>query len=410
MRLCDLTFAYTPTSGGIRTYIDQKRRFLLEHTTHEHVLIVPGPNNAVREDGRTRTYELQSPIIPGCAPYRAFVRPGRLLAALEAAQPDVIELGSYFLEAAVAFRYRALQRRKGRSCTVMGYFHTDLARTYAGGPLRQAFRRMHAKWLIGVADRVEAAAASRWGRLFARCDEVLAATAPQARRLQDYCRRPVNLVPLGVDLQRFHPGARCRGVRERWGGGEETIVLLYAGRFDREKQVQVLVKALERLQGQDVRLVMIGDGPERAALGAAAARDRRLIIEPHERDVDAFAQKLASADVYVTAGPYETFGLSVLEAQACGLPVVGVAAGALVERVPAELGRLGPAGDAEAMARNIEILLPDRHVMGAAARRHVVEGGMGWEHTFQRWLDLLPGEPGDLHPVGLDAGSGAAKR
>ena len=62
---------------------------------------------------------------------------------------------------------------------------------------------------------------------------------------------------------------------------------------------------------------------------------------------------LASADIYVSGMADETFGISIIEAQASGLPVVGVAAGAMIDRVTDAMGRLGPVGDAEAMAANI---------------------------------------------------------
>ena len=62
---------------------------------------------------------------------------------------------------------------------------------------------------------------------------------------------------------------------------------------------------------------------------------------------------LASADIYVTAGPHETFGLSIIEAQASGLPVVGVQAGALTERVTEATGILGPVDSPADMAMNL---------------------------------------------------------
>jgi alpha-1,6-mannosyltransferase len=94
---------------------------------------------------------------------------------------------------------------------------------------------------------------------------------------------------------------------------------------------------------------------------------------------------VASADVYVTAGPHETFALSVIEAQASGLPVVGVDAGALRERVPEELGYLGPVDDARAMAVNIVLAAADRAAIGARARRYV-EQHFGWDSTFRRLI------------------------
>ena len=161
--------------------------------------------------------------------------------------------------------------------------------------------------------------------------------------------------------------------------------MVYCGRLDREKQVEVLVEAHALLpKALGVRLALIGDGPLRPRLAAAAAADTSVVVLPYQRQRSALATLLASADVYVTAGPFETFGLAVVEAQACGLPVVGVAAGALVDRVPPRAGRLGPTGDARAMADNIAaILAGDHRAMGLAAADEVVTHG-SWNVIFDR--------------------------
>ena len=80
---------------------------------------------------------------------------------------------------------------------------------------------------------------------------------------------------------------------------------------------------------------------------------------------------------------FETFGISIIEAQACGLPVIGVAAGAMPERVGPELGVLGPVGDAAEMAKNITRLWEGRQAeaMGQRARQHV-EYNFSWDKTF----------------------------
>jgi alpha-1,6-mannosyltransferase len=78
----------------------------------------------------------------------------------------------------------------------------------------------------------------------------------------------------------------------------------------------------------------------------------------------------------------ETFGVSIIEAQASGLPVVGVAAGAMIDRVSEAVGRLGPVGDADAMARNIvAVWNADRSNMAAAARHHALQ--FSWERSMQ---------------------------
>jgi alpha-1,6-mannosyltransferase len=197
-----------------------------------------------------------------------------------------------------------------------------------------------------------------------------------------------HIVPLGVDLERFHPRRRSHAVRARYGVADGSPLLVYAGRLDAEKHPNVLLEAFAQLEEPRPVLLLLGEGPQRAELEARAATIPGAHVLPFESDAGRLAELLASADVYVTAGPHETFGLSVIEAQSAGLPVVGVAAGALVERVPPSVGRLGPVGDARAMARNIEAVLAAGELMRRAARQHVEAGGFGWSNTFERLLRI----------------------
>jgi alpha-1,6-mannosyltransferase len=78
----------------------------------------------------------------------------------------------------------------------------------------------------------------------------------------------------------------------------------------------------------------------------------------------------------------ETFGISIIEAQASGLPVVGVAAGAMIDRVTQAMGRLGPVGDAGAMAANIlSVMYSDRSAMREAARAHALQ--FSWVRSME---------------------------
>jgi alpha-1,6-mannosyltransferase len=100
------------------------------------------------------------------------------------------------------------------------------------------------------------------------------------------------------------------------------------------------------------------------------------------------ARWLASADLYVSAMADETFGVSIIEAQASGLPVVGVAAGAMIDRVTRQTGRLGPVGDSAAMAANIlELWNSDRALLGDAARAHALQ--FSWVHSMEALFGRL---------------------
>ncbi len=377
MRILDLTDAYHPTSGGIRTYLDQKIRFIRESTDFEHVLVVPAARDRVEERGRTRVFGIASPVIPGCAPYRAMLRHGKLAAVVEAVRPDVIEIGNPY------FQPRAARGFGGRSWLLAGFYHTDFPRAYVETPLGRVIGRPAARRAAAVADRY-----ARW--VHARLDLTLVSSPDRARALTAGGVENVEQLSLGADVRTFHPGRRDPGWRREIGAGERDLVLIHAGRLDREKRIDVLVEAVKRLPSKiDARLVLLGQGPEQSRWERAAVADPRLVVLPFERDRDRVARALASADVYVSAARFETFGLAVVEAQASGLPVVGQRAGAMTDRVDASCGILLPGLDPEALAQAVTGLAdPERRgTLGRNARRRV-EGGLTWERTFERLFAL----------------------
>ncbi len=377
MTVCDLTHAYHATSGGIRTYIDAKRRYVLEHTDHTHVLIVPGEADGVERGERWVTYRIQSPVIPFAAPYRFFVRPGLLLDALLDAKPDVVELNSLYFEPGQAFRYR----ERHPQSVVSGYYFTDVPHAYVGAPATKALGSAIGGW-------AERRAEAYIRRIFQRCDLRLAPSPPQAQRLTRIGVEDVEVVTPGVDLETFHPAhAAPDVVRQTYDVPSEALLVSYAGRLDSEKRTDTMVEAMRLLnEHRPAVLLMAGAGPHREGLEQAQADGAPIRVLPYLSKPD-LAQVLASSGVYLTAGPHETFALSVVEAQAAGLPVVGVAAGALTERVPPALGRLGPVDDAVAMAANLRDVADERASMGPAARQHV-EDLFSWSASFERLFTL----------------------
>ncbi len=385
MKFCDITMAYNAKSGGIKTYVDEKRRFLLDRTGHEHLLIVPGARDYVRRSERTTTISIKSPLLPGQSTYRFFISPTKIKHALLQEAPDVIELGSYYTEPWAAFAYRRQRQEAGEDCPIGAYFHTDVARAYVAAPLRAAAPA----WLYDVSEAlangvekladVAATGAQRYIRyIFLHCDLKFAASPSQATRLAEYGVENVTVAPMGVDLRLFNPRRRSIELRARHDADDATTVVMYAGRFCAEKRVLTIIDAFERLPERfRAQLWMLGDGPQRPEVAAAAARNPRIRVFGYESHRRRFAELLASADIYATAGPFETFALSVIEAQASGLPVVGVDAGALRERVLDGLGVLVPVDDAAAMSESIIRLAQDRVAIGNSARAHAVEN-FGW--------------------------------
>jgi phosphatidylinositol alpha 1,6-mannosyltransferase len=185
----------------------------------------------------------------------------------------------------------------------------------------------------------------------------------------------------GVDAERFQPGKRDERLRSEIAPGGEVIVG-YVGRLAAEKRVDLLA-ALAGEPG--VRLAITGGGPMeeelRAALPTAAFLGMR-----HGEDL---ARIYASLDVFVHTGPFETFGQTVQEAAASGLPVVAPAAGGPLDLVDEGVtGYLVPPGDPGALSAAVGALARDpalRARFGAAARRRVL--GRTWPALTDELID-----------------------
>jgi alpha-1,6-mannosyltransferase len=369
---CDLTQSWSEVGGGVGTYLRRKRDYLLSKTPHRHLLIVPGAQDSVREDGRAITVTIKSPPVPTSPKYRLLLRNGAVRDALERHRPDVIEC-----QDAYNLPWAALSHRKRYpSVAVVGTYMTDFPTAYVHRPFKSVLGGFLAGQLRSLAYRYCA-------RLYRRFDGVVALSENGgAAKLRQLGVGNVDVVPLGVELEQFSPKMRDAQLRRSLGLGDDEPLLVYVGRMDRERRAGVVVDAFRKLPTDlGARLALIGDGPVRQSILEAA--DDRIVAPGFLKDRAELARWLASADIYVSAMADETFGVSVIEAQASGLPVVGVAAGAMLDRVDEETGRLGPVDDPAAMAANIlGVWNADRQAMAAAARQHVV-GRFSWNRTFE---------------------------
>jgi glycosyltransferase involved in cell wall biosynthesis len=141
----------------------------------------------------------------------------------------------------------------------------------------------------------------------------------------------VSVVSRGVDTQQFHPAHRSAALRESWGAGPRTLVMLCVGRIAPEKNLALLHEAWQavRARGIDVKLVMVGDGPSRAEL----ERQWAGVHFAGLRRGEDLARHYASADLFVFPSLTETYGNVVPEAMASGLALVAFDCAAAAELV-----------------------------------------------------------------------------
>jgi len=211
------------------------------------------------------------------------------------------------------------------------------------------------------------------------------------------------LLARGVDGQLFHPGKRCAQLRAAWGLAEGDIAVLHVGRLAVEKNLKLLGQSFRALQaaqpGRRLRLILVGDGPQRAALQQALPDALFCGLQRGE----ALAAHYASGDLFLFPSLSETFGNVVLEALASGLGVVAFDQAAAAQHIRhGHNGALAMPGDEAAFIDAARWLLEDRETLRRVrlnARQHARR--QGWEAIVQGFEEHLQAarQSGDELPL-----------
>ena len=386
--ICDLTQSYSPAGGGgISTYLREKRDYVLANTPHRLLQIVPGPEDRITVDGRHIFAEVGAKPVRGSPNYRFILRTGQVRDILARYRPDIVESLCPYLLPWTAIRHR----RAFPETTLVAGYRTDFPNAHVYRVGRETFGEVGARFLRMLS----------WGYAeitYREFDHVYTLSEDARTALAKRTVTRTSVLPLGVDTRQFHPSRRDPGYRAALGLTATGPLLAYAGRIDNEKRADQLVAMFRQLpRDRDAARVMIGDGKLRERLASEAA-GLQIVFPGFEKDRDELARALASSDLYVSAMADETFGISVLEAQASGLPVVGVAGGAMYDRVPAGTGLLGPVDDSAAMAANVAALWRDGAAAVGEAGRAMVAANYGWDATFERLFD-------DIYPAAMAHGA-----
>ncbi|MFI5083532.1 MAG: glycosyltransferase family 4 protein, partial [Streptosporangiales bacterium] len=324
MRVAIITESFPPDVNGVAHCVLRVAELLTSYG-HHPLVIAPRPpgERGTREEekkgphGRREGTSFPFPVVrvpavplPGYPSFRLGLPSRRVRTALTRHRAEVVHLASpVFLGAHGA----VVARRLG--LPTVAVYQTDLpsyARAYRLGRAGEAFAW---RWLRGIHN-----GAAR----------TLAPSTVTATGLLGQGIGNIWLWGRGVDTRRFDPAKRSRELRAALladparPGGE--LIVGYVGRLATEKRVELLA-GITALAG--VRLVIVGAGPAEAML-------RQYMPDAiflGERRGEELAAIYASLDVFVHSGPYETFGQTLQEAAASGLPVVAPAAGGPLDLV-----------------------------------------------------------------------------
>ena len=308
MRVAIVTESFFPQVNGVtntvRHTVDRLRA-----TGHEVLLVAPGPGQTRYRD--VRVVRVRSMALPRYTTFPVGLPDKQVVRALAEYRPDVVHLASPVALGAVG----------QRAATKLGIPTVAVFQTDVG-----AFAKQYG---IPAEPMI-----NRWiGRIHRRADRNLVPSNASLRQLADLGVTDLHLWRRGVSTDLFSPEQRNADIHRHWTRREPgQLTVGYVGRLAAEKQVRRLAE-LSTLPG--VRLVVIGDGPERAWLGKHLPGAKFTgMLRGHE-----LAQAFASLDVFVHTGTAETFCQTVQEAQASGVPVVAPASGGPLDLV--DHGRTG---------------------------------------------------------------------
>jgi phosphatidylinositol alpha 1,6-mannosyltransferase len=364
MRVALVSEAIPPQTNGVVTTLSR----LVAHLSargHDVLLVGPRYRENAGRPGLVDVPAVPFPLYPEIRVVLPLWR--RAFAGLDRFEPDLVHVATPGSLGWAAVRHA----RRGGYALVSSY-HTNLTAYslyYHGGPVIPLVWR-YLRWFHNSTRRT------------------YCPTPAVEAELRAHGIERIELWPRGVDTSRFTPAHRSTPLREQYGFGAEDLVVLYVGRLAKEKELDRLFAAFGEVRAREprVRLLVVGDGPDRGRLERLHAGNG--VVFAGFQVGEALSRHYASADVFAFPSRTETFGNVVQEAMASALPVVGVAAGGVRDVVrPGETGLLADPEDPADFARALGRLAADpalRRQLGRAGRDLALAAS--WSAVLDRLL------------------------
>ncbi len=397
MKILDLCEFYSERGGGVRSYLTKLSAYT-KLVGHELVIVAPGPQDETVTDGGAIIERYSAPRMPYDSTYHMPLKWGRMKELVRRHSPDVLQVSSPFIPAMVA---ASLGDDVGAPGMIRSYvYHSDPIGCYLN-----PWAKKH------IPEYFQGAFLSpswAWMRKVCRSHDVTVVAGNWLREdLNAHGCEKVCNVDFGIAHEDFSPELRSPQLRHRFLGehadNPDARLLLIAGRLAIDKRQRRLVEAVARMaRSRPLALVVLGDGPERSNLIAAAGDIPQAHFLKFTRNRDEYAAILASADVLLHGSICETYGFVLAEALASGTPLVVPRAGGAQALAGPEYAETYPAlGDAEDVAAALRRLLVRPHgALSAAART----AGLREPHTrdhFRSLFSLYTGMLGERRGQGL---------
>jgi alpha-1,6-mannosyltransferase len=377
MKVCDLTQFYSPFSGGVKRYIEEKRKYA-NALGHEHLLIIPGKRTETIETQEGKTFLIGSPLVSRTSRYRALFNLNAVEEVLEREKPDVIESSDPYQIA-----WKAIVSGEALRIPVVGFYHSHFP---------EAYLRTTMKYLGETATNVMMEVAKNYVRnLYNHFRKTFVPSAGLAQVLSDWGVENVVLCELGVDISVFNKALDTPATRTDFDIPKDRIVLLYVGRLAAEKNVKTLFQAFALLCKEApgrFHLFIVGDGHYRDEVLELRKSTGATTWLRYCSDQRQLAKIYRAADLFVHPGVQETFGLVALESQACGTPVVGIHGSYMDRIIFADQSHWAKENSPESLVAAIRTMSStDLEAAGNEANRRVVQR-YSWRKVFDRMFEI----------------------
>lgn len=305
MKIVDITHFYNHKSGGVRRYIQLKAKFFSRFNHIQHFVIVPAEEDGVDELYNSTVFYVKSPEVFFWKPYRLIVSKKKVGEILFHVEPDIVEVGSPFILPKMINHLREVLGYK-----TVGFFHSNIETSFFN--------------VFSVNSQKMSAFIRRYIHSnYQDFDLILSPSDYTRRYLTGIGLKNIEVVRIGIDTEVFKPGDKTQQKR-LWGIPEDRISVLYVGRFSKDKGVYDLtdiIKTVDTLQEGKFFFHLVGGGPEENRIRELLSGEN-FKITPYVDDQKQLASIYSSADVFISCSTSDTYGISILEAQACGVPVV----------------------------------------------------------------------------------------
>ncbi|MFN3813628.1 MAG: glycosyltransferase [Aquificaceae bacterium] len=361
MKLVDITPYFHSKSGGIRRYILEKVKYL-EGKDIEHVLIIPGKEKKVYRIWSTKVYQIPSFPIPMSGGYRFFGSFKDIKEILRMEKPNVVELGGTY----IPITHLRSQRYK-----LIVFYHADVRTDASLLPIPEKLKEKLINFTLT--------------KKLSFADFIITPSTRQEEFLKQNGFEKVQTVNLGVDTHVFNTSTRDHRLSRMLGIMDHTFKVIYAGRLSPEKGIDILLDVIDIMDPSLFYFLIAGDGPLKGKVERFAQRRPNVSYLGYIQNEEELSRIYASCDIYISASTSETYGLSFLEAQACGCLLVAPDLGLETQPFKDFLVKTPDTEsfyDALIRAANAQSFL-----MREKVSSHIKEN-FSWERCFEKLLEV----------------------